>query len=54
MRIAREISAVILGLFGIALVVRGAWGGLWPLSIQLLFGLGLIAYAAVSWRLLHR
>jgi hypothetical protein len=43
-----------MGLFGVALIVRGAWGGLWPLSVQLLFGLVLVAYAAVNWRLLHR
>ena len=44
-----------MGLFGIALVVRGAWGGVWPVSVQLSPALGLaFATAVARWRLLHR
>jgi hypothetical protein len=53
MRITREITAIILGLFGVALIVRGAWGGVWPVSVQLIAGLSLIAYAYVRWRRWH-
>jgi hypothetical protein len=53
MRITREITAIILGLFGVALIVRGAWGGIWPVSVQLIAGLALITYAYLRWRRWH-
>ncbi len=47
---ARRIITICTGLIGVALVVYGVWDGLWPLSIQFLAGLLLVAYAVVRWR----
>ena len=46
--------SIAIGLVGLGLIVRGALGGLWPISVQLLFGLLLIAYAGLRWRMLRR
>ena len=39
-----------MGVLGVLLIVRGAWGGVWPLSIQLIAGVGLLVYAVLRWR----
>jgi hypothetical protein len=50
MRNSRAIKAAIFALIGVALVVRGVIGGVWPLSVQLVVGLAAIAYAIVRFR----
>lgn len=40
-------AAVAITLLGVALVIRGAWGGVWPLSVQLIVGLLLVIYGVV-------
>ena len=45
----RQIIAIITGALGIALVVRGAWGGVWPPSIQLIAGILLLMFAGLRW-----
>jgi hypothetical protein len=42
MRRAHQILAIVFGVVGAALVVRGAVGGLWPVSLQLLAGILLL------------
>jgi hypothetical protein len=46
----RRVIAVLMGVVGAALVVRGAWGGIWPVSIQLIAGALLIVVAVLRWR----
>jgi hypothetical protein len=41
----KRVAVAVVGLMGLALVVRGAWGGVWPLSVQLILGILLLAYA---------
>ena len=45
----RQIIAIITGVLGVALVVRGAWGGVWPPSIQLIAGILLLVFAGLRW-----
>ena len=45
----RQIIAVITGVLGVLLIVRGAWGGVWPPSIQLLAGILLLVFAGLRW-----
>ena len=33
-------------------MVKGAWGGLWPISLQLIVGILLLVYAILRWRTL--
>jgi hypothetical protein len=47
---ARKIITTIMGVLGVLLIVRGAWGGVWPLSIQLLAGVLLVVFAVLRWR----
>jgi hypothetical protein len=53
-RRTQQIVALALGLMGVALVAVGLRHGPWPLSVQLVAGVLLIAYACLRWRLLHR
>jgi len=46
----RRIITVITGVVGVLLIVRGVWGGVWPLSIQLIAGFFLVILAALRWR----
>lgn len=46
----RQIITVVMGILGALLIVRGVWGGVWPVSIQLIAGILLLGYAAVRWR----
>jgi hypothetical protein len=50
MRTTKRVLAVALALLGVALIVVGVRGGVWPLSIQLIAGLALVAFAYVRWR----
>lgn len=45
----RQIILVITALLGVLLIVRGAWGGVWPLSIQLIAGVLLLVFAGLRW-----
>lgn len=50
MLVVSRLLAAVLGALGLALVIYGAWGGVWPISIQLIAGILLLVYAAVRWR----
>ena len=47
---ARRIITVIMGVVGVLLIVRGVWGGVYPLSIQLIAGIFLLLLAVLRWR----
>jgi hypothetical protein len=49
MRTSKLIISVVMGVLGVALIVRGAWGGVWPPSIQLMAGILLLAFAGLRW-----
>ncbi len=46
----RKIITYIMGVVGIALIVRGLIGGFWPLSVQLIAGVLLLTLAVLRWR----
>ena len=46
----RKIIAIVTGVLGAFLIVRGAMGGVWPLSLQLIAGVLLIVMAVLRWR----
>ena len=48
----RKIIAIVTGVIGALLIVRGLWGGVWPISIQLIAGVLLVVFAALRWRTL--
>ncbi len=48
----RKIIAIVTGALGVFLVGRGAWGGVWPLSLQLIAGVLLLVMAVLRWRTL--
>jgi drug/metabolite transporter (DMT)-like permease len=47
---ARRVITVIMAVLGVLLIVRGAWGGVWPLSIQLIAGVLLLLFATLRWK----
>ena len=49
MRRAHQVIAVVFGVIGVALVVRGVVGGIWPVSLQLVAGILLLVLAVVRW-----
>jgi hypothetical protein len=49
-RTTKQVLAIVMALLGIALIVVGVRGGVWPLSIQLIAGLALVAFAYLRWR----
>ena len=49
MKRAHQILAVVFAIIAVALLVRGAMGGLWPVSVQFLAGALLLAGAVVRW-----
>ena len=49
MRRAHQVIAIVFGVIGAALVVRGVAGGLWPVSLQLLAGILLLVLAVLRW-----
>ena len=46
----RKIIAIVTGALGAFLIARGAWGGVWPLSLQLIAGVLLVVMAVLRWR----
>jgi hypothetical protein len=52
-RRTKLLIALVSGLLGVALIVRGAWGGVWPISVQLIAGVLLLAFAALRWYVLR-
>jgi hypothetical protein len=46
----RRVITIIMGVIGVALIVRGAWGGVWPVSIQLIAGVLLLVFAVLRWK----
>ncbi len=52
MRRTRQIFAAAFVVLGVALVVKGVWGGLWPVSLQLLAGVALIVFGVLRFRTL--
>ena len=52
MRRTRQIFAGAFVALGVALVVKGVWDGLWPVSIQMLAGVALIVFAVLRFRTL--
>ena len=46
----KQVITIVMGVVGVLLIVRGAWGGVWPLSIQLIAGVLLVAFAFLRWR----
>jgi hypothetical protein len=49
MRTSRQVIALVMGVLGVLLIVRGVWGGAWPLSIQTIAGVLLIVFAGLRW-----
>jgi hypothetical protein len=49
----RKIIAIVTGALGVLLIARGAWGGVWPLSLQLIAGVLLVVMAVLRWRTLN-
>jgi uncharacterized membrane protein len=49
MKRAHQILAIVFAVVAVALLVRGAEGGLWPVSVQFLAGAVLLAGAIVRW-----
>jgi hypothetical protein len=50
---AKRIITLVMGAIGVALIVRGLWGGVWPLSVQLVAGVLLLSFAALRWRFVN-
>ena len=49
MRRAHQILAVVFAVVAVALIVTGAMGGVWPVSVQLLAGALLLFLAVLRW-----
>ena len=49
MRRAHQILAVVFAVIAVALIVRGAAGGVWPVSVQFLAGVVLLVGAVIRW-----
>jgi hypothetical protein len=47
---ARKVITIMMGALGAALIVRGVWDGVWPVSIQLVAGVLLLVLAVLRWR----
>jgi len=43
----KQIILVLTAVLGVLLVVRGAWDGVWPVSLQLIAGVLLLVYAGL-------
>jgi len=52
MRRTKQILAVAFVGLGVMLVAKGVWGGLWPVSVQLIAGAALIVFGVLRWRTL--
>ncbi len=49
MNTSRQIIAIVTAALGVLLIVKGAWDGVWPLSIQLIAGVLLLVLAGFRW-----
>jgi hypothetical protein len=49
----KQIIALISGVIGALLIVRGVWGGVWPPSLQLIAGVALLIVAGFRWWMLR-
>lgn len=47
---AKQVITVLMGIIGVLLIARGVWGGVLPISIQLIIGVALLAYAVIRRR----
>jgi len=54
MYLARQVIFVLTAVLGVALVVVGASGGVWPLSLQLVCGIALLLVTALRLWAAHR
>jgi drug/metabolite transporter (DMT)-like permease len=45
----KQIISILMGVLGVLLIVRGVWGGVWPLSLQFMAGVLLIVFAGLRW-----
>jgi hypothetical protein len=45
----KQIITIIMGVLGVLLIVRGVWGGVWPVSLQLIAGVLLVVFAGLRW-----
>jgi hypothetical protein len=45
----RQIILVITAVLGVLLIIRGASGGVWPLSIQFIAGVLVLMFAGLRW-----
>jgi hypothetical protein len=52
MRRTQRILAIVMGVLGLLLIVKGAMDGVWPVSAQLLAGVLLVVFAVLRWRTL--
>jgi drug/metabolite transporter (DMT)-like permease len=52
MRTTKRTLAVVMGVLGLMLVVKGAMDGVWPVSMQLMAGVLLVVFAVLRWRTL--
>jgi uncharacterized membrane protein len=52
MRRTKQIFAAAFVVLGAMLVVKGVWGGLWPVSYQLLAGIALLVFGILRLRTL--
>jgi hypothetical protein len=46
----RQIITAVMAVLGVLLIARGVWGGVWPISLQLIAGVLLLGYAVLRWR----
>ncbi len=52
MRTTKRTLAVVMGVLGVMLAVKGAMDGVWPVSMQLMAGVLLVVFAVLRWRTL--
>jgi hypothetical protein len=50
MRRTHKILTGALGVLGLLLLFKGAYGGVWPPSVQFIAGALLLVYAVFRWR----
>ena len=47
---ARKVISSVMVVVGILLIARGVWGGVWPLSVQLIAGVLLVVLGVLRFR----
>jgi hypothetical protein len=45
----KQLITIIMGVLGVLLIARGVWGGVWPVSLQLMAGILLVVFAGLRW-----